>query len=145
MHAYLHFSNPFSTPLPRQSHLHHALFPCMHALTCSPLLSPPPQKNTQSAGTNPRVTITFGRTRFLDIPSIQDADDNSAVKTVESLLALIALQQVDVFQILGRKQFEMNKEANWCYPIACCYLLLLRWWFIQIEILRWWLIQIGIM
>lgn len=85
-----------------------------------------PKNVVWNAGTNPKVTITFGKTRFLDIPSIQDADDDSAVKTVESLLALIALQQVDVFQILGRKQFEMNKEANWRYPIACCYLLLLR-------------------
>jgi len=103
----------------------HCFHACMHSHV--PLyFPPPPQKNTQSAGTNPKVTITFGKTRFLDIPSIQDADDDSAVKTVESLLALIALQQVDVFQILGRKQFEMNKEANWRYPIACCYLLLLR-------------------
>ena len=97
-----------------------------HPQTSPPPLFPFCPCIGKKAGTRPRVTITFGKKTFLDIDVIHDANDNSAVRTVESILCLIALQHVDVFTVLARRETGKNRDSSWRYPIACCYLILLR-------------------
>ena len=114
-----------------------SFFPTLTPITTTPSLSalipklPPPPfpilpLHWKKAGTRPRVTITLGKKTFLDIDVIHDANDNSAVRTVESILCLIALQHVDVFTVLARRETGKNRDSSWRYPIACCYLILLR-------------------